>query len=309
MTCTDIQLTANVAGQTYDLNDGVEIRLLNYDLGLPATRRLTQRFPGQTGATNLGGVTAPRFADIFWAIRGGNKARFRELRETFLDIWRNRQTEATQLIFEFEDGRQRALDLFLDGELNWTEEIDRFAKVSGVFFAPDPRLYDPTLRVVTFALADANGLPIPFVVPIPMGRDNLNIIQDILYANGNRLAAAEFPLIVITGPLDNPAIENITTNERISFTGLSLAAGEFVVIDLSGGTRRDAKTLRNQDGQSVSNFLDTDSDLFTWHLAHAGELLFDGTYSTGLNEIRVLGTGATLQSSVSIRYYDRYEAI
>jgi hypothetical protein len=189
-------------------------------------------------------------------------------------------------------------DIYLDS-------MDVRTRVSGTM---DYEIYT-TKGPYLIVLADANGMPIPFVVPVPMGRDTLNIIQDINYASGNRLAAAEFPLIIITGPINDPVIENITTDERISFTGLSLAVGEFVVIDLSGGARRDAKTLLNQDGQSVSNFLDTDSDLFTWHLAHAGELLFDGTYSTGLNQIRVLGTGATLQSSVSVRYYDRYEAI
>ena len=304
-----VGLTANVGGQTYNINDAYAIRLEAYDLGIAAQRRLSQRYPGQPGRSNLGGVTLPRFIDLAWTITGNSLTDFYRLRGVVQDIFRLRQNEPAKLTFEFPGNVKRATDVYVDGELLFGERRHTMQRVSGTFVADDPRLYDPTLRVVEYALADPGGLPVPVPVPIPMGRSSLNIIQDINYANGDRLAAKEFPIIVINGPIDNPIIENITTAERIDLTGLSLTLGQYVTVDLSGGVRRDAKTIRNQDGDSVSQFLSTDSDLFSWHLAHAGELLSNQTYSDGVNQIRVIASGVTTASVVSIRYYDRYEGI
>jgi hypothetical protein len=310
MSCTDIKLTANVAGEAYNLNDGYNIRLLNYDLGLSGSRRLVQRFPGQFGESDLGGIIQPRFIDIFWSLWGDDKADFRTARETLLEVFRLREDEPTQLIFELEDGRKRALDVYLDGELAFADAVGRFERASGTFRAADWRLYDPVLRTLTFSLIpDSGGLPIPFTIPIPIGGSVLNVIESINYANGSRLASKEFPVIIVRGPIENPVIENLTTNERIDLTGLILNIGEFVIIDLSGFPRRDAKTIRREDGTTAAQFLSVDSDLATWHLAYAGERLFDGTYSTGTNLIRILGDNVTLLSSAELRYYDRYEAI
>lgn len=307
-----ISLSASVAGQTYNLNDGWSIRLEMYDLGLASTQRLSQRAPGQLGDTDLGGLTDPRFVDLKWRIQGRDLAHYRELRETFMTVFRNRG-EAVVLTFDLADGRTRATDVRLDGLLNFQERKHTMEVVSGVFKASDPRLYNPTLRTVEFSLlGTSGGLPIPFTIPIPIGRDALDTIETINYASGSRLAAAEYPIIIINGPITNPIIRNLTTGEQIALTangGLSLATGEYITIDLSGFPRRDNKTIRDQDGNSVSQYLSTDSDLATWHLAYAGELLDDDTYADGTNEINCIGSNVTLVTSVELRYYDRYEGV
>lgn len=306
-------LTAVSAGQTYNLNDGRDIRLEMYDLGMAPARRLWQRAPGQNGRTNLGGVTEPRFVDLAWRLTGRDLPAFWALRETVQTVFRLRQNQPVQLVFDFPGGKQRALDVYLDGQLLFSERAHITTIASGSFVADDPRLYDPTQRSVTFALLDSSGgLPIPLTVPVPIGQDALNTIQTIPYAGGSTLAAAEYPVIIVTGPLTSPVVENLTTGERIALTangGLALDVGEFVTIDLSGGSRRDAKTLRDQDGNSVSQYLSTDSDLASFHLAYAGELLASGDYSDGNNLIRVTGSDANLLTLVELRYYDRYEGI
>lgn len=308
-----IGLTAAVGGQTYNLNDGRELRLELYDLGIAPTRRLWQRYPGQNGRTNLGGLTEPRFIDLAWRLAAHDLERFWALRETLQTIFRLRQSEPVQLIFDFPGGVRRAVDVYLDGELLFADRKHTTTRVSGTFVADDPRLYHPTQHVVIFDLLDSSGgVPIPFVVPIPIGQDALNTIQTITYAGNSRLAAAEYPVIILNGPITGPVIENLTTGERIELTandGLEIEEGDYVTIDLAGGTRRDAKTIRNQDGDSVSEYLTTNSDLATWHLAYAGELLADGTYSDGDNEIRVIGTGVNLTTNAELRYYDRYEGV
>lgn len=309
-TDTGVTLVATAAGQTYNLNDRQSIFLEFYDLGLAAAERLTQRAPGQTGDTDLGGVTGPRFIDLAWRIQGRSLGAYRTLRETIMTVFRN-EAAAVTLTFDFGNGRIRATDVHLDGALDWRDRKYTQEVVSGVFRASDPRLYDPELKSVTFTLLDSSGgLPIPFTIPIPIGLDALSNVQEISYAGGSRLAAKEYPIIVITGPISNPVITNLTTDEQIALTaggGLSLGSGEYVTIDLSGFPRRDNKTMRDQDGNGVSQYLSTDSDLATWHLAYAGELLSDGTYCDGTNRINCVGSDANLSTQVEIRYYDRYE--
>lgn len=309
---TGIGLTAIVAGRSYNLNDGREIRLDLYDLGMAPSRRLWQRAPGQDGRTNLGGVAEPRFVDLAWRVTGYDLPRYYSLREMVQTAFRMRDNQPTQLIFDFPNGARRALDVYLDGLLLFSERIYTTSLASGTFVADDPRLYDPVQKFSVFTLLDSAGLPIPLTVPIPIGAADLFVVNTINYADGNELAAAEYPVITVRGPLTDPIVENLTTDERIDLSangGLSLAADEYVVIDLSGGSRRDAKTIRNQDGDSVSQYLSTDSDLATFHLAYAGEALNDGSYSTGENQITVSGSGANTLTEVVVAYYDRYEGI
>lgn len=307
-----VGLVATIAAQSYDLNDGREIRLEIYDLGMAASRRLWQRAPGQDGRTNLGSVTEPRFVDLAWRLTGYDLPRYYSLREKLQTVFRMRANQPVQLVFDFPNDEKRALDVYLDGLLLFGERIYTTSLVSGTFVADDPRLYNPVQKFSVFTLLDSAGLPIPFTVPIPIGAADLFVVNTITYASGNELAAVEYPVITVRGPLTDPVIKNLTTDEQIDLSangGLSLAADEYVVIDLSGGSRRDAKTIRNQDGDSVSQYLSTDSDLATWHLAYAGESLNDGSISTGDNQITVSGSGANALTEVVIAYYDRYEGI
>lgn len=312
MTCSAVSLIARVAGEEYDLNSG-SIRLLNYDLGLPAVRRLGQRAPAQQGDTDLGYRMEPRFVDLFWVIQGRGLDDYRNLREMFMTIFRPRDNDAVQLVFDFGD-RVRALDVNLDGELNWTDRVADIERVSGVFKASDPRLYHPDIRTVIFSLEGSGGSiqgwEIPWEIPWEIGTDTLNATVNLMYADGNKLAAQEFPIIRIFGPIDNPIITNLTTGEVINLTangGISLLdPSEWIEIDLANPPRRDAKTIRDQDGNSAEEFMTTDSDFATWHLAPAGERLPAGNYSTGLNAINVTGENVSPNTLITMRYYDRY---
>lgn len=305
-----VSLTANIAGQTYNLNDRRGIFLELYDLGMASIRRLSQRAPGQDGDSDLGGLVEPRFIDLAWRINGRDLDHYRDLREQFMTVFRRRNSQPVQLTFDFGGGRVRALDVNLVGALNWAERAYTQEVVSGVFRASDPRLYDPTQRSVTFSLVSSSGgLPIPFTIPISIGEDTLNITQEISYAGLSAVAAIEYPVITIYGPIDLPIVENLTTGEQLAFTaggGLQIASSEFVIIDLSGSPRRDSKTMRDQDGNGVSQYLSTDSDLATWHLAYNGEILADGTVATGINTLRVTGENVSTASRVTVLYYDRY---
>lgn len=315
MSCDIPTLTALVAGLSYDLNDGSEVRLLDYDLGLAAVKRLSQKHPGQFGDTDLGFSLEPRYVDLAWMIRGTSLSNYRDIRARLLEVFQPRDNDPIHLTFDFGD-RIRCLDISLDGELNWANRVETIEKVSGVFKAPDPRLYDPVMNTLLFNLAASgagNGWPISWIVPWAIGTDTINLTLNMLYANGSRLGAIEFPVIRIFGPITAPIITNLTTGEIISLTegtGLVLTtSANWVEIDLANPPRRDAKTIKNELGVSVEQYLTSASDFATWHLAPAGERLPSGAYSDGYNLINVSGTGVTAQTLVSLRYYSRYLAV
>lgn len=310
---THLGVTAKVAGATYDLNNSQE-RLIAYDgLGLSNTRRLSQRAPTQDGDSDLGRRVDARFVSLFWQSRYPDLITYYAGREKFEELFRARDNDPIQLIFDFADGSTRALDVNLEGSFDFpSNDRRRTVQKFGVTLkASDYRLYDPTINTVEFfLLSSGGGLPIPFTIPIPIGRGAETTTQVIYYANGSRLASKEYPLITVYGPIVNPIIENLTTNEKIDLSadgGLVLTSGQFITIDLNGGERRDSKPIRDQDGNSVQNYLTTDSQLLTWHLSFNGEKLTDGTYSDGNNEIRVSGSNVNLNSRATLAYYNRYE--
>lgn len=308
-----VSLTATVAGQTYNLNDGRVIRLEVYDLGLAPARRLWQRYPGQPGRTGLGGVIEPRYLDLAWRLTGHSLQHYYQLRELMQTVFRMRETEPVQLVFGFPNGARRAADVYLDGELLFSDRRHIQTRASGTFVADDPRLYDPEQREIVFAIGAINeGWAIPWEIPWSIGLAVINDEVTFTYAGASRLASVEYPLIRIIGPITNPIITNVTTGERIALTdngGLVLQEGERVDIDLAGAPRRDARTIRNQAGESLAQYLSVDSDLSTWHFAYAGELLRDGNYATGANTLLAQGTGANSNTRIRFIYFDRYEAV
>ncbi len=312
----EYDVTAQAGGRIYDLNkiSGQWILTDVDGLGLTDTRRLEQRGPIQDGTTDLGWRRESRFLNLRWAMQGCTLRDLWDLRKQLMTVWRPRISDPVILTFRLPNGDVRATDVNFEGELDFKSGMRLDAKTHAVVVglkASDPRLYNPALRIVEFSLlSSSGGLPIPWTIPIPIGGSALNTTETIYYANGDLLASPEYPIIIINGPITNPVIENLTTDEKIDLSGnggLSIGAAEFIVIDLSGAPLFDRKTILNQDGDSVGEYMTNDSDLATWHLAYNGEKLPDGTYCDGNNVIRVTGTGANLLSRVTLRYFDRFE--
>lgn len=321
---SNLGVIATSGGINYNLNDRGRWRLMAYaGHGVPNARRLGQRTPQQNGDTDLGFRIDPRFPEYSFLIDGIDLPNYYDLREEALAIFRPRDNDPVIITFVLPNGQQRALRINLDSDLDLPPGSRFYTKhqFSVLPKASDYRFFDPDPKQAEFdVLLTTAGLPIPFTVPIPIGASSINATVDIFYASGNRLASPEFPVVTVHGPIINPILENLTTDEKIDLSangGLSLVAGEFVVIDLAGEPRRDSKTLRNQDGTDVSQFLTTDSDLATWHLSYNTEIVAgkaptaaDGQKrSDGNNTIRVQGTGINALTRVVIDYFDRYEGM
>ena len=328
----EVRVKVNSGGLSTNINTILngyflrEIDGLGYEV-----RRLSQRGPFQKGDTDLGFAHDARLLTLVWDLQQGSPADLWTLRAELMGVFRPRTGDPAQLIFTFPNGDRRACDMNLDGTFNYSPSDRRDARTQSIAAVlksdNDPRLYDPIRKQVEFNLLDfisgweieetgettADGWNIEETGQTTgdgwnIGVSTINKIGTISYGNGYVYADVEYPVIRIFGPITSPKVENLTTGEVLDFSangGLSLSLGQWVEIDLR---YRSGKTAVDQDGNSVDQYLTTDSDLATWHLSYNTELLDAalGTRSTGDNQIRVTGGGANLSTRVQVLYYDRY---
>lgn len=304
-------VVATNGGTAYDVNSGTDLRLVAWDgLEVRGVRRLSQRTAAQRGETDIGYTLAARFVTLGWVVTGASLSDYYAKRRFLTGAFMPLDDSAVRVVFTFDDGRVRAVEGFLEGEVELASSgRTRLSQRAGaVLKCGDPRLFDPTQKTASFApLADVEGWEVPWEIPWAIAPSSAVGSFEIDYADGDETAAPEFPVITITGPIDSPRVANETTGQVIELDGLSVAAGQTIVIDLKRGIYGDeAPTVRTGAGVAVDRYLTTDSDINGWHLAPAGEPLVGGGYSTGVNVIALGGSGGNEDTEIEIAYYDRY---
>lgn len=281
--------------------------------GTPPIDYITERGPFQDGVTVKDFFLTPRTIQLLIRQRYCSRDDWWTGRGNLLDAIRpNRQTIATaalpgQLIRRLSTGDRRALDVFItDGprfEPRQTGRWDEWSFQEALrFTAFDPVIYDPTEVTVTVETTVAEELvfPITFDVPgvvgarVAFGREDINITQNVNYV-GTWLS---YPIIEITGPLDNPRVDNLTTGEFVELD-FNVPAGRVVTIDMRYGF----KTVTDDLGVNLIGTLTTDSDLATFHIAPNPEA------PGGVNEIRFSGNNANANSQMVLRFFTRYFGI
>lgn len=171
--------------------------------------------------------------------------------------------------------------------------------------AHDPLFYDPEQKVSYVSGGENAGAWLfgvagsGLIFPATFGSLTMGMTVPLAYA-GTFLA---YPVIYLTGPLTDLVITNVTTGEKLDFTGFTLQNGETAEIDCRYGYKTAMRTDVTPNVSLLAN-LSTDSDLGTFHLAprEAGE-------ATHVNEIQLEGSGATSASRITMRYYERYLAV
>ena len=288
----------NTAGDVIELTNPYRLRAID-GIGMAPVEHRSQRGPYQDGETYLGSTLRPRVVTFNLA-----------LTNLELDIWAQR-AELGALLAALQTGfslratlptggvRQLSLrfsaglDMPIQAE-NWT--LYQPAAFQGI--AHNPLWHDPTAVLWTYVLeagegewgfeADGLGFEEGF------GVDDIDVNETKTYTG----TWAAYPVITVTGPMDDLVISNLTTGEKLDFTDFDLAALEELVIDLRYGY----KTVE-VDGVSALHELTTDSDLATWHLAPHPEA------NGGLNTLGITGSGATAATLVSLRFFTQYVSI
>jgi hypothetical protein len=288
-------------GNVLDISDGVNYKHLNNDgFGMSPLHRITERGPMQHGDTDRDYRLDPRQVQLITLIMGTSEADYYDKREELLRYLS--PLAVTKLRVTQGDGTIRQLDTYcVSGPYYSTRDAFRsqYHRAGFTLKANDPTWYDPAGAGVTFDLGggDGSGLHIPFEIPFEVGTATLDVDKTIDYPG----TWHSFPhLIRITGPITNPVITNVTTDEVIDFTGITIAAGDYYDLDLRYGY----KTAVDDTGASVLDELTADSDLATWHIEAASN-----ASTSKINVINVSGTVVTSATSVAISYFVRYLGI
>lgn len=281
-----------VGATTYALSDGNPFYVENgAGLGLGPVRRLWQRSPRQDGHTDKGARLDPRYLYLVMWFAGASLAAADGHRDTLAEMFRPR-TEPGKLRVTREDGAVRQVDAHFEGLMDWpTSKPDRlgvFQRFLVQLKAHDNVWYDPSLVNLGFetVIGATEGFQIPMQIPWnQVGATLIDATEVVNYAGNYR----EYPVVVITGPANDPVIVNTTTGEKLDFTGASIGGGDAFTITPRAKKVVDSSNVRQLDK------LTNDSDLGTFHL------------EPGVNEIDVdIATGASTATRVSIQYYNRY---
>lgn len=157
---------------------------------------------------------------------------------------------------------------------------------AATLFCSDPRLYADTLSTGVYDPTTAStgvGVKMPMTFPMTFTGTSTTTLK---VTNGGNFRTP--PVFTITGPGTPTAIDNETTGESIYFTGLSIAAGATVVVDVAARTVR----LGGTTGTLRQDLID--ASLTKWL-----EL------APGMNSLRLRGVGFTAgQTQLAVSYRD-----
>ena len=297
----------------YITPDGTEFLLSDFSsrailrttgLGIAPLKTVTQRGPFQHGETLLDYRLDPRIIQLVLRANAFNRDRYWTLRQSLINSFRpNRNTTAGIVeLGKFRKilrtGLVRDIDVFFISGIEFAEQNDdwdAFGVTEGIrFFAPDPTFYDPSVKSSLFALTELVNLVFPITFPITFGTSTINSSVNVTYS-GNWIA---YPTITIVGPLNSLILTNQTTGEFISLS-YNIPVGRTVTITLTYGN----KTVEDDLGNNLIGIVTPDSSLASFHLAP------DPEAPGGVNTINVVASGATLATSITLSWYDRFIGI
>jgi hypothetical protein len=288
-------LEAIRAGVTYPLNDIGEsiVRLEQDGFGMPPVSRLKQRSPMQHGSSDVGFHLEERKVNLVILPWATTEAGYYDAREQLLEIFKPGD-DAITLKYSYPTGRVRQLETFLEGGMMFgsSERQGLAHRAVIALCAPDPVWYDPVEQTLTWTITGTNQLVFPITFPIEFIASVISSGQNVAYP-GSWLS---YPTIVITGPCQNPKIENLTTGEKLELL-YNVAAGQIVTITLAVGQ----KSITDNYGDNLIGALTGDSDLATFHVAPDPEV------AGGNNTIKATLGGATPgTTSVQFKWFSRY---
>lgn len=291
-------LQAIVGGTTYNLNDDTYALWIGEDgTGNAPSRRITEQGPLQHGDTDVDLRLDPRIFRESFIITPASLSEHYTTRSALLRIFRPSATRM-QMRWTLDNGNVRQIDCVVIGGPDFAStEREGFTQRAVVQFrAADPTFYDPTQHAETFGVgAGAGAFSFPLVFPVSFGGSTVNQTRTITYSGTWR----EYPIVIISGPITNPIVTNVTTGDVLDFTGITINAGDSYTIDCRYGY----KTVKNAAGTNKIADLTDASDLATFSLEAEPDAV------GGLNDIKVTGTGANANTQVYVRYYTRYTGI
>jgi len=284
---------AIVESTTYEMYNGAPFWVVSMTgVGIGPVSRLESKGAQQNGSTDVGYLLENRLLNIEMFINGVSKIATEGHRDTLAAILRPRNTPVKWKVTR-NDGAIRQIDGYLVGMADMPairgQSFGGGQTVIVQLKCNNPSWYDPELQNIPFFIAPGGIEGWQFPLLFPWNQEAGNIIDQTItvdYAG----SAPTYPEIVLTGPGDDPVIRNLDTGEVLEFEG-TIPSGDAWTVTIT----EDSADVTNEAGDSVLEYLTEDSDLGTFHL------------EPGSNDIQVqILTGATVETSASLRYYKRY---
>lgn len=271
--------------------------------GIPPAAHRTERGPFQHGDTLLGYVLRPRTMSLVVRRNECSRQEYWDARDEFLDTLRpNRHGETFDMLTLrkiLPDRSMRDIRAIIDAGPEFIEEDeDRWDEFSFQevlrFVAYDPIFYDPQEIFISYSPSSDDELAFPLTFPIkfsPAGSTESFYITNIG-------TWESFPEFVLVGPMKDPVIRNITTNENIKLV-YTIPAGKSVTISLAYGN----KYVEDSIGNNLIGSITSDSDFASFSLA------VHPLATNGVNSIGFSAYDMSANSEVIMRYYTRYIGI
>lgn len=150
---------------------------------------------------------------------------------------------------------------------------------------PDPRIYSQTLNTgAASGVAATPGASFSLAFPINFGGGSGATVTVNVTNDGN---FTTFPVITVHGPAVNPQIRNGNTGESLFLDGLTLATGDYVVLDFS------ARTVT--DGTGANRYS---------KVRFPGSIWF--TLDPGSSAIQLFTSGASAATELDIAWRDAW---
>ena len=282
-------------GMLYLMNDSVYSYYANIQgRRLPAASVIATRVPYQSGQVIRGVYIPHKVVTLSFAIKHDSAAQleaYLDARESFLNPDKVPEDPTADDLFILRHVNLNGQVRHIRGVFISMEDILEgpvYADVIHQFVAYEPFSYDPTLHSESLGLPGGTGFSIPLTVPISLAATT---IDGRIYIN-NAGDAKTWPIIRITGPCDNPTIENETTAQTMAITQAQ-DAGDYIEVDM------EAATVKWYDSSTVTLFniitgISATSEF--WALAK------------GNNTIHIIAAGAA-GGTITVSYYLRYASI
>ena len=278
--------------------DSLQVHYLQYDrhglqldgIGIPPVQHVKQKSPRQDGATRVATILQERVVDVGFYYHSGTRDAYWENRFGLYELLKMFDDLVLRIILE--SGESYDIDVAYLAETR-KRLIPNSSLIALRLEAANPIFY------ATVASFLAVGVPpaadeFEFAITFPETFGSVAIDKDIpLTYEGSWKA---YPQIDISGPITDPLIQNLTTDEELELS-VAVPNGEVVRITL------------NPRGKSVWNittdanwmqYLDDDADLATWHLEAAP------TAVGGVNDLHFEGTAGGPATAITLRWNDQF---
>jgi len=271
------------------------MRLDEDGLGLPDVQRLTERGPQQHGDTDVGYRLQPRIISLVLLADGDDDITEYWMVRRELQRMLRPSSVPLHLRYTLPTSEVRQIDVAYAGGLTWgsSERTTTMHRAAVQLRAADPTFYDPAGVSVAFTIPAGGGAwTIPWAIPWGIGTSTINTTQPVATPGDWE----SYPRIVVQGPLTNVVIRNVTTNEKLDFTGYTVLLGDTLTID----TRYGIKSVVDAAGINRISALSDDSDLATFRVAA------DPDAPGGINTCQVTGTVGGGTTAVFVQFNARY---